>query len=233
MIFLLMNDYEWKFKSILFYLTKNNYAQVAWSDESMIRLQISNEGKIYRRAGDKYSSDCVVKNLKHPTQIMIWGMISSRGVGPLVFVDGHMNSEKYINILKNEGIPQLRDWFGRAVQGRAPYYFMQDGAPCHTSKVSTGFLQMNKINIFPWPGNSPDMNPIESVWNVLKKEVRKKIEKLRTVKRNLTELELLKLAINHCWYNSKKVKITAMNSCTSMARRIQMLRKQKGRWTKY
>ena len=52
--------------------------------------------------------------------------------------------------------------------------FMQDGEPCHHSKIITQFLQSKEIQILEWPGNSPDLNLIENLWTVLKHKVSEK-----------------------------------------------------------
>ena len=49
--------------------------------------------------------------------------------------------------------------------------FMQDGVPCHCSKIVTDFFRANKITLLEWPGNSPDVNLIENLWAVFKNEV--------------------------------------------------------------
>jgi transposase len=138
----------------------------------------------------------------------------------------------------------MKRWFtarGRRPKNLPKAYFMQDGAPCHTSKIAKGALNKMGIKLFKWPGNSPDMNPIENVWHVLKSEVRKKIEELKKENnkqhqkgsKKTKELDLLKSAITYCWKNSEIVKRTAIMSCLSMERRIQLVRRCGGRWTKY
>ena len=49
--------------------------------------------------------------------------------------------------------------------------FFHDLAPCHNSKNTRTFLESKGIPILQWPGNSPDMNPIENVGNKMKKEI--------------------------------------------------------------
>ncbi|GFY09975.1 hypothetical protein TNCV_3699361 [Trichonephila clavipes] len=44
-----------------------------------------------------------------------------------------------------------------------PYIVMQDGAPCHTARSIKAFLAEQNIPLLDWPGNSPDMNPIENI----------------------------------------------------------------------
>ena len=48
---------------------------------------------------------------------------------------------------------------------------MHDLATFHNSKSSRTSLECKRISVLEWPGNSPDMNPIENLWNVIKKVI--------------------------------------------------------------
>ena len=49
---------------------------------------------------------------------------------------------------------------------------MHDNARPHVAKICRQFLNRNNVNILPWPAVSPDMNPIEHIWNYLGRKVR-------------------------------------------------------------
>ena len=47
-----------------------------------------------------------------------------------------------------------------------------DNAPCHTAKRVQSFMVDRGVDVLPWPSNSPDMNPIETLWAVIKARLR-------------------------------------------------------------
>ena len=70
-----------------------------------------------------------------------------------------MNKEWYQHILREQLLPTIQEQFGDE-----QCLFQHDGAPCHKAKVITKWLGEQNIDILgQWPGNSPNLNPIENL----------------------------------------------------------------------
>lgn len=50
----------------------------------------------------------------------------------------------------------------------------QDGAAVHTAKHVREFLKENGVRLLTWPAQSPDMSPIEHIWQLMKQGIEKK-----------------------------------------------------------
>ena len=60
--------------------------------------------------------------------------------------------------------------------------FVQDGAHCHRSKLVSVFLKKKNIKALDWPGNNPNLNPIENLWAILKGKMADVSEVIKTRK---------------------------------------------------
>ena len=83
---------------------------------------------------------------------------NAHGRAGLCFLENTMNSEHYIQVLDEYFLTFMN-------------IHRQDGAPCHSSRKIETQLQEKNIEVFPWPGNGPDLNPMENLWVILKKKV--------------------------------------------------------------
>ena len=120
-----------------------------------------------------------------------------------------MNTEKYLEVLKKRFCPQLLEWCPdrNAV-------LMHDGAPCHRSGPVSRYLEDTGIEVLPWPGNSPDMNYIQSLWKVLKDKVARDVV---TTKRQLIE------SMIQVWNHDEDIHTLAHQYITDMPNRIKAL----------
>ena len=164
--------------------TINDWKNVIWSDESRFTL-FQNDGKVHvwRLPKEKYDVNCLVPTVKHGGGgIMMWGCFSWHKMGPLVRIDGRINSERYIEeILGYHLIPFLEEF----EEEYGEYFFQQDNASIHTSRKTRDFIEENAIILLPWPGQSPDLNPIEHIWDELERNIRSRKENPK----NIAELE--------------------------------------------
>lgn len=201
--------------------TQADWAQVMYSDESTFRLVNPRSVMVRRPSGiSRYKHKFTIKTVKHSESVMVWGCFSaSRGRGGLFFLPKNqmMNGEVYKQVLQDHLFPFM--------QIHGSKFFLQDGAPCHTSKKVMAFLREKEesFSIMDWPGNSPDLNPIENVWSYMK---------LKLKSMHLKNMGELKQAITSMWVNEMPHDYLKKLSA-SMPKRLQLVLESNGDMTKY
>ena len=103
--------------------------------------------------------------------VMFWGGFSIYGLGPLVALEGNQNQFTYKELLKTYLLPEIH---AAKTNFDVDMVFMQDNAPCHKTKLISDFLARKQVSVLNWPPSSPDMNPIENLWSIIKKRRYKK-----------------------------------------------------------
>ena len=199
--------------------TKEEWRKVMFIDESHFEVQGKRCQYVRRSIGEPIREGHIEQHVKHPAKVMFWGSFCFSGPIRLVPVSGMMNSDKYIDIISKKVAPDLINTFpnGEGI-------FQQDLAPCHTSKKSMKAFQDENIQVLQWPGNSPDVNPIENLWAIVKKRLRN---------HDCTCKDKLISAIIKIWYHDEELKNMCSILVDSMPQRVQCILKAKGGHIKY
>jgi transposase len=194
--------------------TEADWSTVMYSDESMFRCIRATRSRVRRPIGsNRYDSRFTVKTVKHPDSVMIWGCFSGTGGrGGLYFLPKNttMRAENYETVLKDHLLPFM------AIHQST--HFLQDGAPCHASKRIKDFLSVQNFQVMDWPGNSPDLNPIENCWNYMKEKL--KCKDTGSLPKLIREIKIL--------WTTDLSKEYLKSLSDSMPRRIQQVLAVKG-----
>ena len=195
------------------------WKSVLWSDETKINL-FGSDGhrKVFRKTNEALNPKNILPTVKHGGgSVMVWGCFPANGVGNLEFIDGIMTGAVYVDILQRN----LKD-SARKIGLNRNFTFQEDNDPKHTSKVGKQYFEQHKIKLLEWVPQSPDINPIEHLWDYLKRELRKSTS---------SNKEDLKTRIREIWSNIPRNMTN--NLVDSIPRRLEAVIAARGGPTKY
>ncbi len=81
---------------------------------------------------------CYQRSVQKPASLMVWGCISADGMGSLHVLEGIVNAERYIKVLKQHMLPSR--W----------RVFQQDNTKPHTAAITKAWLHSRRVRVLNW-----------------------------------------------------------------------------------
>lgn len=195
------------------------WKQIIFSDESKFCIfGIKGRQIVWRKSGTALEKQNLVGTVKHGGGgIMVWGCMAAGGVGQLEFIESTMDKWGYLNILKKNLKLSAEN-----LNLSTTFLFQQDNDPKHTAEIVRLWLLYNAPRQLKTPPQSPDLNPIEHLWDLLEKRIRQHV---------ITSKETLRYVMQTEW--SKITSEETEKLVNSMPNRLSEVLKQRGYPTKY
>ena len=151
---------------------------------------------------------------------MLWGCVSHDCKLDLVTIRGNLTGDQYIReVLRPVVVPHIDN---HPLATRPEY--MDDNARPHRSRAVTAFMRTNAISTIAWPAMSPDLNPIEHLWDILGRRIQAREPPVQ----NLQQLEA---ALHQEWLQLTQHEIRRLTG--SMRRRVECVIRARGGYTRY
>ena len=202
--------------------TVDDWKKVVWSDETKIN-RLGSDGRkwVWKKGGEDLSQRLVQGTVNFGGgSLMVWGCMLWEGPGYACRIDGRMDAELYSQILE-EDLQASINYYGKTA---GDVFFQQDNDSKHTSQKAKDWFSDHGYKVLSWPAQSPDLNPIEHLWDHLK--------------RKLGEYEVAPNGMLELWerveeeWNKIEAKV-CQNLIESMPRRVAAVLKADGGHTKY
>src|SRR6266481_926630 len=202
--------------------TLEDWKSLVWSYETKINCLGSDGRKwAWKRAGEGLSDRLVEGTVKFGGgSVMVWGCMLWDGPGYACKIEGRMDGDLFIQIMDDE----LQESLAHYSKSPQDIIFQQDNGPKHTCKKAQEWFKNHGFTLLQWPVQSPDLNPIEHLWE----HIKRRLGGYETPPGGMLELwerveaEWDKIPAEVC-----------QNLIESMPRRIEAVLKAKGGHTKY
>ena len=197
------------------------WRKIHWSDESQFLLHVTDGSmRVWRHKNTAYPPRNIQPTVPYGrVSVMVWGCISHDCKLDLVTIQGNLTGDQYIrDVLQPVVVPH----FDNHLATRPVY--MDDNARPHRSRAVTAYLQSEAVTSVPWPAMSPDLNPIEQIWDMLGRRIQAREPPVQNIRQ-------LKAALHQEWQQLSQQDIRRLTG--GMRHRVEAVIQARGGYTRY
>lgn len=188
--------------------TEDDWSRVLFSDETHFYLGHHGREYVQRPPGAALDPQYTRKdNERLQGKVSLWGCICAGGLGHAELYVDTLDARHYQTILGLNLVSSAHPFWPTG-----HWWFQQDNWTVHTAGTSRDWLHNHGIDLIDWPAWSPDLNPIEELWNDLKR---------RVYGRQPNSMEQLERYITEEWAATDLSFIAHI--CRNMPRRLQLV----------
>lgn len=199
-----------------------SWRRIHWSDESRFLLRpIDGRMRVWREKNTRFHDQHVLGTKAFGSGgVTVWGCFSHDCKLALHVLDGTLNAQRYRdNILDTYISPHFEN---HRLADRP--VFQDDNARPHRARIIGEYLHAESIDTIEWPAMSPDMSPIEHVWDFIGRKINEREPRCA----NLIEL---RAALVEEWNRFPQWRLQRL--VQGMRRRVETLYRKRGGYTRY
>ena len=197
--------------------TEDDWRKVMWSDHTLFTLDNQTREYVTRPPGHACDEKYLGQEERLEGAVWLWGCFCADGLGHAELYEGTLDARRYQSILALNLVKSAHTFWPRG-----QWWYQQDNASPHNAGTSRAWFHNHGVDVIDFPPWSSDLNPIENLWNDLKRRVYAHHPKTMEELEHFIAVEWQATDLNYC-----------SRTCLTMPQRLQLVRANKGHKIKF